>query len=71
MRPGTAIRLEPGGVIELQMHYTANGTAGSDRTRVGLIFSKEPSPREVRISHFYNTQFTLSAGSPTHEWIPT
>jgi hypothetical protein len=63
MRPGTAIRLEPGGVIELQMHYTANGTAGSDRTRVGLIFSKEPSPREVRISHFYNTQFTLPAGA--------
>ena len=32
MPAGTAIRLEPGGVIELQMHYTTNGTAAKDRT---------------------------------------
>jgi hypothetical protein len=60
---GTAVRLEPGGVLELQMHYTANGEAGSDRTRVGLIFSQDPSPREIRVSQFYNTKFTLPAGS--------
>jgi hypothetical protein len=60
---GTAVRLEPGGVIELQMHYTANGEAASDRTRIGLIFAKDPSPREVRVSHFYNTKFSLPAGS--------
>ncbi len=63
LRPGTAIRLEPGGVIELQMHYTANGTAASDRTKVGFIFSKEPSPREIRVSHFYNGKLFLPAGS--------
>jgi hypothetical protein len=60
---GTAVRLEPGGVLELQMHYTANGTAGADRTKVGMIFSKEPAPREVRVSNFYNTTFTLPAGA--------
>ena len=63
MRPGTAIRLEPGGVIELQMHYTANGKAAGDRTKVGLIFSKEPAPREVRVSHFFNGTLVLPAGS--------
>jgi hypothetical protein len=63
MRPGTAIRLEPGGVIELQMHYTANGKAATDRTKVGVIFSKDPTAREVRVSHFFNTTFTLPAGS--------
>ena len=52
--PGTAIRLEPGGVIELQMHYTANGKAAKDRTRVGLMFAKDPAPREVRVTHFMN-----------------
>ena len=62
-RPGLAIRLEPGGVIELQMHYTATGEAATDRTRVGLIFSKDPSPREVRASQFFNATLSLPAGA--------
>jgi hypothetical protein len=63
-RPGTALRLEPGGVLELQMHYTPNGKPTTDRTKVGFIFSKDPAPREVRPSAFFNTTFTLPAGSP-------
>jgi hypothetical protein len=63
-RPGTAVRLEPGGVIELQMHYTANGEAGTDRTKIGFVFSKDPSPREVRVSHFMNGTLMLPAGAP-------
>jgi hypothetical protein len=62
-RSGTALRLEPGGVLELQMHYTASGRAGTDRTRVGMIFSKDPSPTEVRATAFFNTQFTLAPNS--------
>ncbi|HXW05487.1 MAG TPA: hypothetical protein VD833_09665 [Vicinamibacterales bacterium] len=60
---GTAVRLEPGGVLELQMHYTANGTPGTDRTKVGMIFAKEPPASEVRVTHFFNTTFTLPAGA--------
>jgi len=60
---GTAFRLEPGGVIELQMHYTTNGEAGTDRTKVGLKLADEPSPREIRPSHFFNGMFTLPAGA--------
>jgi hypothetical protein len=60
---GTAVRLEPGGVLELQMHYTATGEAATDRTKVGLIFSKDPTPKEVRVSNFYNAKFTLPAGA--------
>src|SRR5215471_4413046 len=63
-RPGTALRLEPGGVIELQMHYTANGkTAASDRTKIGIVFSKDPSPREIRATAFYNGTLVIPAGS--------
>lgn len=62
-RPGTAMRLEPGGVLELQMHYTASGQDETDRTRIGFIFSKELSPREVRASQFFNTTLSLPAGA--------
>ena len=62
-RPGTALRLEPGGVLELQMHYTAAGQDETDRTRVGMIFSKDPSPREVLASQFFNAALKLPAGA--------
>jgi len=62
MPAGTALRLEPGGVIELQVHYTAFGEAVNDRTKVGIIFSKDPEPREVRPTHFFNAQLVLPAG---------
>src|SRR4029079_5486561 len=57
-------RLEPGGVIELQMHYTTDGEPTTDRTKVGIIFSKDPAPREVRPSAFYNASLSLPPNSP-------
>jgi hypothetical protein len=60
---GTAFRLEPGGIIELQMHYSTTGEAASDRTRVGMVFAKASDLREVRVSNFLNGIFTLPAGS--------
>src|SRR6185503_718307 len=60
---GTALRLEPGGVLELQMHYTSAGQDETDRTRVGMIFSKDRAPQEVRASQFYNAALQLPAGA--------
>jgi hypothetical protein len=62
MPEGTALRLEPGGVIELQVHYTAFGEAVNDRTKVGITFAKDPSPREVRATNFLNATLVLPAG---------
>ena len=61
-RPGTAMRLPAGSRLVLQMHYTANGTAGTDRSKVGLIFAKEPPATEIRATQFINTLFTIPAG---------
>jgi hypothetical protein len=58
---GAALRLEAGGVLELQMHYSTNGTAGTDRTKIGLILSKDPAPVEVLANHFYNAKLRLPA----------
>ncbi len=64
---GTALRLPPGGVLHLQLHYTANGKAGTDRTRVGMIFAKEPPEKEMRVAQFINGRFTIPAGASNHE----
>ena len=66
-RPGTALRLAPGGIIELQMHYTTNGKPGTDRTRVGMIFAKEPPVEELRASQFLNATLSIPAGAANHE----
>ena len=71
LRPGTAIRLEPGGVIELQMHYTTNGKAATDRTRIGLLFAKDPSPREVRVTPVLQRHAHASGRRPTRASTPT
>ena len=60
---GTAFRLEPGGIFEFAMHYTANGEATTDRTKIGLTFATEPSPREMRAGQFINGVFKLPAGA--------
>jgi hypothetical protein len=62
-RPGTAMRLPAGARLILQMHYTANGTAGTDRTKVGLIFTKEAPATEIRATQFVNTLFTIPPGA--------
>jgi hypothetical protein len=64
---GTALRLAPGGVFELQLHYTANGTAGTDRTSVGLIFAKAPPATEIRATEFVNGVFTIPPGASDYE----
>jgi hypothetical protein len=66
-RPGSALRLPPGGTIELQMHYTSNGTAGTDRSRVGMRFAKEPPRDQIRASQFIHAQFTIPPGADAHE----
>jgi hypothetical protein len=66
-RTGTAMRLPAGGVIELQMHYTANGTAGTDRSRVGMVFAEEAPKSEVFATQFLNGQFTIPPGAADHQ----
>ena len=60
--PGMAIRLPAGATIVLQMHYTATGTAMTDRTSVGFIFTKEQPASELVIAPLMNQNFVLKAG---------
>jgi hypothetical protein len=63
----TAKLLPAGADIVLQLHYTSNGTAGTDKTRVGLTFAKEqPKYRELTMSAT-NNRFAIPPGDGNYE----
>ena len=64
---GTAKRIPAGSTLVFQVHYTTNGTPGSDRSKVGLIFAKEPPQREVRTAMIANPLFAIPPGAPDHQ----
>jgi hypothetical protein len=64
--PGTAIRVPAGAVLVFQVHYTANGTATTDRTTIGLKLAKEKPKDEVRMGMLINGNFTIPAGASDH-----
>ncbi len=63
-QPGTALRVPAGTVLTFQMHYTANGKPGTDRTSVGLVFAKQKPEKEVIVLPLQNQNFVLKAGVP-------
>src|SRR5271167_660738 len=44
---GVAKFIPAGSDLVFQMHYTANGTAGTDQTSVGMVFAKQPPKQRV------------------------
>lgn len=65
--PGTAKRIPAGSTIVLQIHYSRSGAAEKDRSRIGLIFSKEPPEKTVRTKPIANYHFQIPAGAENHE----
>ncbi len=63
---GFAKRLPKGSRLRFQMHYTPNGTATTDRTRVGVIYAKEPPQHEVRVSGIVNARISIPPGAANH-----
>jgi thiol-disulfide isomerase/thioredoxin len=64
---GTAKRLPAGATLLFQLHYTPNGTAAVDRTRLGLKFATEPPVREVLTAAAANHWIRILPGAPDHE----
>jgi hypothetical protein len=66
LKPGQAKLIKAGSDLVFELHYAANGKAGTDRTRVGLIFAKEPLAEQVRTMWVKNRAFVIPAGAPNH-----
>ncbi len=69
--PGTARLIKAGASLVFQVHYTPNGTATADRTRIGLIFAKEPPKQLLVTGNALNARFKIPAGDPAYEVVST
>jgi hypothetical protein len=67
LKPGQAKLVKAGTDLVLQLHYTPNGTATSDKTRIGLIFSKEPPKERVMTMNAMNFFLKIPPGDPNYE----
>jgi hypothetical protein len=63
---GTAKRIPAGSTLQFQIHYTTNGAPGKDRSKIGLIFAKEPPTREIRTGTIANPMFALPPGAASY-----
>ena len=64
--PGMAKRIKAGSDLVLQMHYTANGAAASDRTRIGVVFAKQPPQKAILTLQMGNDKFVIPPGEPNY-----
>jgi len=64
---GLAKRIPAGSTLQFQVHYTTNGAAATDRSKIGLIFAKEPPKNEIRTALIANAQFAIPAGASNHQ----
>src|SRR5580704_13846901 len=46
-KPGQARLIKAGSTLIFQMHYTTNGKRMRDRSRIGLIFAKQPTTEKI------------------------
>jgi hypothetical protein len=63
---GTATKLAAGSTLIFQVHYTTKGKETSDRTRIGLVFSKEPPKTQLVNAALANGALHIPAGASNH-----
>ncbi|MGH9558188.1 MAG: c-type cytochrome, partial [Bryobacteraceae bacterium] len=66
LKPGQAKLIKAGSDIVVQLHYTADGKPGEDRSKVGLIFSKETPSERVLTLAAADHKFVIPAGDPDY-----
>ncbi len=64
---GYAKKLPKGSVLRFQIHYTPNGRATQDQTRLGVIFAKRPPRHEVHVAGIANLGFRIPPGADNYE----
>lgn len=66
LSPGQAKLIKAGTDIVFEVHYTPNGKATTDRTKLGLIFAKDPPKERVLTLAASNGAFKIPPGDPNY-----
>ena len=64
---GQARLVKAGSDIVLQLHYTADGKEQTDRSKIGMVFAKEPPTQRVITMAALNTKFVIPPGVADHK----
>jgi hypothetical protein len=64
---GEAKLIKAGSDIVFEVHYTPNGKAVMDRTKLGLVFAKEPPKKRVQTLSASNGTFKIPPGDPNYQ----
>ncbi|MEW6206748.1 MAG: thiol-disulfide isomerase [Acidobacteriota bacterium] len=67
LHPGQAKLIKKGSVLVFQVHYTTNGVAGTDRSSVGLIFSRAAVEKRVITAGAFARSLAIPPGDPNYE----
>ncbi len=63
---GFARKLPAGSRVSFQIHYTPNGTATTDRIRLGLHFARTPPSQEVKTLPIAHMKLLIPPGAAEH-----
>jgi hypothetical protein len=66
LESGQGKLIKAGSDLVLEIHYTTNGTAATDRSKFGLVFVKEPPKERVLTLSATNGKFRIPPGDPNH-----
>jgi hypothetical protein len=67
--PNQARLIKAGSDLVLQIHYTTNGKATEDQSKIGLVFAKEPPAERVMSVPLSNPRFVIPPGDPNYEVV--
>jgi hypothetical protein len=68
---GYGKKLPAGSRFKFQMHFTPNGTATQDQTRLGIMFSSQEPAHPVHVAGIANPRLSIPPGAENHEVTAT
>ena len=65
-KPGQARLIKAGATLVFQMHYTTSGRPAKDRTRIGLVFAKQPVREQILEMQAMGLNLKIPPGAPNY-----